>query len=401
MASVLNRFGDSLDVVAMSWLIYQISGSAAFSALNFCVNYLPSVLLQPFCGVIVEKKDHKMVVSICDVLRAIVTFSIALAALRTGGSAWMVLLCTFLISTLEAFRQPAGTAFIPDFLAEKDIESAVALNQTISNAVVLIGTACAGIMIAAIGAPAAIMVDACCIFGSAVMTFLIRAEKKSPAADEAAEEGIWEGLKSGIHFILDSPALRIIAITGMLTNMLGVPYMSLQAAIVKELFHQGPAFVSLMNTFYMIGMILGSVLAPSLRKKVKNSHLFLLAIFMTGAGYCLFVLTSHFSVGIGMISFIVSILLLGIGFAVGILNVMLSVLLMEKTQKDYLARISAVVSSVLMTGQLSSSAIISILLTRMSLAVLFIFISCAAFVICFVLGLNPAMKQMDEDREQD
>lgn len=97
VASVLNRFGDSLDVVAMSWLIYQISGSAAFSALNFCVNYLPSVLLQPFCGVIVEKKDHKMVVSICDVLRAIVTFSIALAAMKTGGSAWMVLLCTFLV----------------------------------------------------------------------------------------------------------------------------------------------------------------------------------------------------------------------------------------------------------------------------------------------------------------
>ena len=54
-ATVINRFGDSVDAIAFTWLVYQITHSAAWSAIVFALNTLPNVVVQPFAGAIVEK----------------------------------------------------------------------------------------------------------------------------------------------------------------------------------------------------------------------------------------------------------------------------------------------------------------------------------------------------------
>ncbi|MBQ1523444.1 MAG: hypothetical protein IIZ74_11895, partial [Erysipelotrichaceae bacterium] len=45
-ANLINRFGDCIDAMAMTWLMYQVSGSASASALNYGLNYIPTILLQ-------------------------------------------------------------------------------------------------------------------------------------------------------------------------------------------------------------------------------------------------------------------------------------------------------------------------------------------------------------------
>ena len=59
LAGLVNRFGDSIDAVAFTWLVYAITGKASWSALVFAANQLPSVLVQPFAGVLVEGMDKK------------------------------------------------------------------------------------------------------------------------------------------------------------------------------------------------------------------------------------------------------------------------------------------------------------------------------------------------------
>ena len=44
ISRMLNRFGDSIDVFLLSWLVYGLSGSASLSALAVGLNYLPTIL---------------------------------------------------------------------------------------------------------------------------------------------------------------------------------------------------------------------------------------------------------------------------------------------------------------------------------------------------------------------
>ena len=51
IASLINRFGDSIDAVASTWIVYQLTNSAAWSALIFGINNLPTIVVTPFAGV--------------------------------------------------------------------------------------------------------------------------------------------------------------------------------------------------------------------------------------------------------------------------------------------------------------------------------------------------------------
>ena len=59
ISTMVNRFGDALDAVAFTWLVYQVTHSGSWSAIIFGLNMFPNVIVQPFAGAIVEKKDKK------------------------------------------------------------------------------------------------------------------------------------------------------------------------------------------------------------------------------------------------------------------------------------------------------------------------------------------------------
>jgi MFS family permease len=69
---IINRFGDSIDAIAFTWLVYQITQSGSWSAIIFGLNMLPNVILQPFSGAIVEKLNKKTVMILTHCMRGLV-----------------------------------------------------------------------------------------------------------------------------------------------------------------------------------------------------------------------------------------------------------------------------------------------------------------------------------------
>ena len=59
LANVVSRFGDSLDVIAYTWIMYEVTGSESLMALIMGLNYVPTVLLQPFAGALVDRIKKK------------------------------------------------------------------------------------------------------------------------------------------------------------------------------------------------------------------------------------------------------------------------------------------------------------------------------------------------------
>ena len=68
-SNLINRFGDSIDAIALTWLVYQITHSGAWSAIIFGLYVLPNVVVQPFAGAYVEKLNKKKVIVGTHILR--------------------------------------------------------------------------------------------------------------------------------------------------------------------------------------------------------------------------------------------------------------------------------------------------------------------------------------------
>ncbi|MCR5031788.1 MAG: MFS transporter, partial [Lachnospiraceae bacterium] len=119
-AALINRFGDSIDAIASSWIVYEITGKASWSAVIYALNQLPSVFITPLAGPLVEQWEKKKVMVLTDVIRAICVGIMATGLLFGFLSAPLIAVLTLVISTAEAFRVPAGTAMMPMLVKKEE-----------------------------------------------------------------------------------------------------------------------------------------------------------------------------------------------------------------------------------------------------------------------------------------
>ena len=70
IAALINRFGDSIDAIASTWIVYEITGNAAWSAIIYGVNKLPSIIITPLAGAWVEGQKKKTIMIVTDLIRA-------------------------------------------------------------------------------------------------------------------------------------------------------------------------------------------------------------------------------------------------------------------------------------------------------------------------------------------
>lgn len=94
LANIINRFGDSVDSIAFVWLVYTITNSAAWSAIIYGVNKIPTIILQPIAGAIVENRNKKSMMVTMDLIRGICVCIIA-GALRGRCSAPLGIGCYY------------------------------------------------------------------------------------------------------------------------------------------------------------------------------------------------------------------------------------------------------------------------------------------------------------------
>jgi len=408
LASLINRFGDSIDAIAFTWMVYAITKSAAWSALIFAVNQLPSVLVQPFAGALVEGMNKKRLMVVTDVIRGITTAGIAGLYLAGALNPWILLGFTLINSSVEAFRLPASLAVVPKILEEKYYEYGTALNSALSTVVQLIGLGAAGMIISVWGIGSAIVVDGISFFGSAfILSFLkIKNERKvltnidseSAKADEGdkgkglTEEKTQSGqylciLKDGFLYLKKQPVIRNFCLMAVLINAVIVPLNSLQTPLIQEVLGQGSELLSVFSIALTVGMGIGSFVYPFLSSKFSVRIQFIGSGVILGISMYSFTWGEKFqdfTAGIYVLTMAASLIL---GMSCSILTSTLSVQFMKTVKQEYLARVGAIFNAGASAATPVTSFITSALVAFCPVSQIFRF--CALF--CVIIFLIMAM----------
>lgn len=428
---MLNRLGDSIDTLAVSWLMFQISGSAALSAVALGVNFLPTLVLQPVAGVLVERMSKRKVLAAADLGRAI------LVGIMIGGYSGGILrpgallLLTFSVSVLEAFRNPAAMAVMVQVLSREQYDGGAGICQSASRVMELAGMGAAGIMIAGAGITATLAADGLCFALSAGAAFLTgpvtgsvlgasvqdesspkeqnqpkpgeaeneetRAEKKQGRKKQdagrergAAGPGLKAEILEGIRYMRNSRILTVITAEAIFLNMAVTPVNAVLTPLVREVYGKGSECLSLINGGLSLGMLVGASAYPFLASKIKYNTMFLICGMLNAAVYVS--LAAAEAIADQELLFAVSMAAVALlfGTALGVLNTAVAARMMKEIPQGYMARVSAWMNALCTAPiPLTSFVISGMLLTVSETEVFLIFAALIAAGCLVIQRLRP------------
>src|SRR3569833_1082161 len=170
--------------IATSWLVYRLTGSALLLGLvGFC-GQIPTLLLSPVAGVLVDRHDRHRILVITQVLSALQSLALALLALPGIITVGEILFLQVVQGVINAFDTPARQSFIVDMIEDRsDLPNAIALNSSMVNGSRIIGPSIGGVIIAAVGEGWCFLIDAfsyLAVIASLLAMRLDRVEEKRP-----------------------------------------------------------------------------------------------------------------------------------------------------------------------------------------------------------------------------
>ena len=200
----LSYAGSGAATTALTLYVQETRGTGTAVAAFLIASQVPR-LLGPLAGGIADRTDLRQVMVGCDIGQAVV-FA-AIATLPTFG---LLIALTALTTVLQTSYGPARTALVPNLVEPDELIQANALLGTATNLYVAIGPLVGGLLFAAIGPSAALLVNAVTFLGSAALTTRVPATR--PPAD-VEHEPLLAATGTAARFIWSDRMLRTVTIS--------------------------------------------------------------------------------------------------------------------------------------------------------------------------------------------
>jgi MFS family permease len=231
----ISQIGTWLQLIATSWLIYQMTHSAFMLGLAAFAMHIPLLLLGPFAGVWVDRHHKRKVLLVTQ--NCALAQSLAVLALVVTGTVqpWHLVVANLAFGAINAFDNPARQSQLVELVGGRtDLPNAIALSSTLMNGARFVGPMIGGAVIAAFGDAWGFGLNALLRCSVIVALVLIRAE---PRPTEQGSRGwlhqLAEGFSYAFGFLPSRSALLLLAAVSLAVQ----PYQSLAPYFARDVFH--------------------------------------------------------------------------------------------------------------------------------------------------------------------
>ena len=336
MGNTFSRFGDGIDTIAFSILVYRITGSTLLVASIFAVNGIPNILFSVFSGIVSTKFAEKKIVWICDFVRAFfVSFAAVLYA--TGSlNVWHLFVITFINSTVETLRAPAATGLLSRIVIKEEMDTVLSLKTTCEKIAEIIGLVMAPVICTFLGLQVALLIDAITFLACGSAICFIKTSLKL----FQGEQNNVKLFKEGILYLTHNKPLIGSLIFTMVVNIMFVPLNVFQVPLVENELGLSDYYLSVISVVVSLSMALGAAVFPAVKSKLSDIVLFRMSGVGMAVSYFVLFFSKFFDVYGKTIGIVVSMILLGVGITH--ISIMMQSLFFDVVEEAYIPRMGAV-----------------------------------------------------------
>ena len=150
--SALSMLGDQFTLIALPWLVLQMTGDTLVLGTVLALISVPRALFILIGGALVDRHSPKQVLMITKYVNLVLLAALAGLVFAGTLSLWMVYALSLGIGLATAFSIPAGTAMMPSVVARTQLQAANGISLGLRQLTMFLGPLLAGLLIALFGA---------------------------------------------------------------------------------------------------------------------------------------------------------------------------------------------------------------------------------------------------------
>ena len=362
LGQVVSSLGDRVHQVA---LVFLVAGATNYSPLAlgvvFAAMTVPTFLVGPMAGVLVDRWDRKRVMVGSDLIRAGI---VCLIPVASGIGVGIVVGLVFLLAAVSSFFRPARAAALPQVVPEEDLltaNSAMWIADTVSD---LVGYSLGGLFVAFLGSSLALAfwIDGASYLASAALVAavvippLVRAGAGAAEGEPQAQTSIRAEMAQGWHFLRHETVLLATTVQAVIAEYGLGALMALSPLLIASLVVGETDAAAAYGFFEMamgLGLVVGGIVLGGLAARLPKGPAIIVAFTAFGLVLVAFAATGNLLVAM--------ILAAAFGLANAAFVVPSQTLFQQRTPGEMLGRVIAirlaVVNGVLAVSMATSGAL--------------------------------------------
>lgn len=297
--------------IAMSWLVFQLTGSGWMLGIIAFLSQIPNFFLSPVAGVLVDRWVKRKVLLTTQSLSFIQAGILTILTFSQLLETWHLFVLSLLLGCINAFDVPARHAITAELVDNKeDKTNAIALNSISYNIARFIGPSVAGALIPLVGEGMCFLLNT---FGYFLAVLSLLSLHPRILASSRQQESFFACFRQGYQYTFGQFPLKLVLILLGIVSLMGTPYIVLLPMYVVQNLHSGAEQLGLLMAVSGLGSLVGAVFLAARTTFQGLEKLLSIAASLIGLGLMLLAFTNAvyvsliamFVIGLGLIFAIV------------------------------------------------------------------------------------------------
>ncbi|MDQ6654590.1 MAG: MFS transporter, partial [Verrucomicrobiota bacterium] len=296
---LVSLIGTWMQSTAMSWLVYQITGSKLLLGVVAAVGSAPMMIFSLWGGAIADRYPKRAIILWTQTAQMVPALALAVLAWSGLATPWLIIAISVVNGIAMAFDMPARQAFTVEMTSREDLLNAVSLNSSVFNGARIIGPALAGLVIGTVGTAACFLINGLSYIAVIVGLLMMRLPDAVRLDDEeAAQAGAW----SGLVYVLKHRRVRtILGLLGVV-GIFGWSYAVLLPAFARDVFHLGADGYGILMSASGIGALAGALTVATAGHVFPQRNVALGGVWLFSGALLGFALTRNFHVALAFMT---------------------------------------------------------------------------------------------------
>ncbi|MBV9007651.1 MAG: MFS transporter [Verrucomicrobia bacterium] len=288
---LISLIGTWMQTTALSWFVYQTTGSKILLGLVSAAGSAPMMLFSIWAGSLADIHPKRTILVFTQAGQMLCAFILSIAVWEHFATPNFILLVSALNGIAMGFDMPARQAFTVEMTSRDDLLNAISLNSSIFHGARVLGPALAGFLVAAIGV-------ALCLFLNAVSFIAVIAGllmMRLPAHQRPHEEvSVTEHAWSGIRYCTTNARVRLILLLFLAVGVFGWSYSVLMPAFAHDILRAGPNGYGVLMAAGGAGAFVGALIVATWGHAVAPRKLALGGVYLFSLALLVFAFSRSF-----------------------------------------------------------------------------------------------------------